>query len=472
MLNQQVVNLQESLQMSGNKIAEYAGFSKTVISALKSGAKQPKRDSSIISKYADAVCRLAADTGKTGQLTALIGAEAYTPPRELKPLLIRWLYSRSEHTDTEGNVQVFSGNLRKIMACLDMSGAELARLSDISKSQMARILNDEATRLPDDNHIQKICSALIIKTSERNRATDVSHQLNCSLDVLLDEPRFRSRLYKWLCDPFGYSDPDISVFLQNIQKLQHPPKNSLSKIEQIFPETEQPEDVPVYYGKKGLQDASIRFLQCTLKAQQGLPGGKTELYLFSNQSIDWMLDPDFLARWSALMTACVRSGIRIKIIHNFNRSIRELADAVDHWLPLYMSGMIEPYYIRGDSGDFFSNTLFLCPLHACVSGGNPVGSEPYGVYRYDTDKKLLRNYKKLFSALLRNASPILSAVPGLPDEDVMKTLVFPEQFPEVGISSDSNVSLVVKVEEPQITFTIYHPSIKKALQFYLDPIKP
>ena len=128
------------------------------------------------------------------------------------------------------------------------------------------------------------------------------------------------------------------------------------------------DDRNVYNGVSGLQDAVIRFLimVCESKGQ--------EMLLYSDQDMAWMMGPeDFCLKWAMLMKYCVKSGIRIRIIHNIDRSPREMDMAIKSWLPLYMSGMVEPYYSEAVKDVRFFHTLFVCPGVAAIEA-SPGGS--------------------------------------------------------------------------------------------------
>ena len=61
-----------------------------------------------------------------------------------------------------------------------------------------------------------------------------------------------------------------------------------------------------------------------------------DLYLFSDQNIDWITaDKAFQQKWMSLMIQCVTSGVKIHIIHNIERNLTEIGEAIRSWLPLY-----------------------------------------------------------------------------------------------------------------------------------------
>lgn len=107
------------------------------------------------------------------------------------------------------------------------------------------------------------------------------------------------------------------------------------------------------------------------------------------------------------MCHCIKSGVQIKIIHNINRDSREMIKSIESWLPLYMSGMIQPYYCKKKPDNRFSNTLFLCPGIACIEATHVRNFENEGVYNYHTQAERLELLKKEFLGLLYDCEPLL-----------------------------------------------------------------
>ena len=111
-----------------------------------------------------------------------------------------------------------------------------------------------------------------------------------------------------------------------------------------------------YFGREGIRKAVLRFLYECMEREAEL------LLLYSDEDQEWLTgDRDFLMRWASLMSACVKNGTRIRIIHNVDRDLSEMTDAIRSWLPLYMSGMVESWYSTRKQNPRFSHTIFLCP---------------------------------------------------------------------------------------------------------------
>lgn len=87
-----------------------------------------------------------------------------------------------------------------------------------------------------------------------------------------------------------------------------------------------------------------------------------------------MDDPIFTKQWAELMTAVILKGNRIKIIHTVNRTLNDLFDAITQWLPLYLTGSIEPYYYPGALDSTLRRTLFIAPQTAAIVASSVQGN--------------------------------------------------------------------------------------------------
>ena len=91
------------------------------------------------------------------------------------------------------------------------------------------------------------------------------------------------------------------------------------------------------------------------------------LLLFSDENMAWLYeDAVFAARWAELFAMVIQKGNRVKIIHTVSRDMNEMLEAVTKWIPVYMTGMIEPYCYPRLRDGVFQRTLFIAPNTAAV----------------------------------------------------------------------------------------------------------
>lgn len=168
------------------------------------------------------------------------------------------------------------------------------------------------------------------------------------------------QIFQWLIDEHPNSQ-NVGRFLDRMTGEAVPPIRVLVPKDigdVVLPERE----TSIYYGIDGKRKAVINFLSKILIQDRPIT-----LLLFSDEPTDWMIsDPDFAAKWASLMFSVLAKGNRIKIIHTVSRDLDEMLNAINQWMPLYMSGMIEPYYYPKKRDGIFKRTLFIAPGAAAV----------------------------------------------------------------------------------------------------------
>ena len=145
-----------------------------------------------------------------------------------------------------------------------------------------------------------------------------------------------------------------------------------------------------------------------------------ELLLYSDEPMDWMAgDRDYFALWASLMVACVKNGVRIKIIHNVDRAGPEIIDAIQGWFPLYISGTIEPDVFTRPRNARFCHTVFLHRGRACIHAFSPTGAADRW-YDYLTEKPKLDALEREYETMLSAASPFLKTYPAAMGGDFLR----------------------------------------------------
>ncbi len=167
-------------------------------------------------------------------------------------------------------------------------------------------------------------------------------------DAIIEE------LIEWLIEPFV--EDDMTQFLMG----QTPNKQTYFKS---------------YLGNTGRRDAVIEFLIKAIAMNN-----PRKIYLISNEEMSWMSeDKEFLNKWSSLLSQCIGLGYELYIVHTIKRSMNELYNAFIQWVPFYMTGRVNAYYLTGGTSNQRIQTLFIIEdLLLCEGNINKRGiSERY-----------------------------------------------------------------------------------------------
>ena len=404
----------EDLGADTKTIAAFAGFDRSQLSRLRTGKLIPRPWSSTIEKLAAGLYLFSDNHNGLGQLCAIIGTSANAPAVEIKEGIRNWLFAGTEEEPgspepgrksagrprkSRVRMKFFAERLDAAMDLAEISSIRLSKQIHVDASLISRYRS--GVRTPEDNPriVDRLSEILL------NRIRRIGHMRELSELMRLPSEEIDNGSFSvWL---FNQNElPDLAIPMAESllasfdsfseatgPKLPSPEDTALLEI----PDTDQ----SVYYGTEGLRKAVLRFLH------DAAAENAAELLLYSDEDQDWLTsDSVFLSHWAGLMSACVRNGTRIRIIHNIDRNLEEMNQAIKSWLPLYMSGMIESYYSRKQRDPRFTHTLFLRTGHACIESFRVIGSMQ-SIYHYHTEEPELQILASGFEAIMQSAKPLL-----------------------------------------------------------------
>ena len=229
-----------------------------------------------------------------------------------------------------------------------------------------------------------------------------------------------------------------------------------------------------YYGAKGKRDGVFAFL--TDLAGDGEPH---ELLLRSDEDMSWLVeDPSFARSWLGLMSSLIEHGSRIKIIHSISRDGSEMWEAVRSWLPLYLSGAIEPLYCPRLRDGICRRTIFIARDRQAFISHSVTGQQGNRLNLLLRDKSAVAALTEEFEAYARLCKPLMDIVRASSPKELspvirayleMKEPVCGARTPgAVLLCRDGVGALVVTTAEPFVAFSITEGRMVSALWNYLE----
>lgn len=406
--------LTEVCRTTTGEFAEITRYDRSYVSHLRNGDRIPKPGHAAAERLARAVYICAAEKNALDSLCRRIGTTSKAGDEEICAAIGAWLFdtpnaAAKRHPETAHaqreprSVNSFGNRLGLAMELANVSAVRLARALNVDASLVSKYRS--GLRVPRVNHpiIHDIGTALAARIYSLDRIAGLSRLVGMPQAELPDEKTGAQRLEAWLRDFRTVDTSLIERFLEGMDAFPQNSKQPLLSVEDAVDEAALAERAEVYEGTEGLRSAVLRFLGSAVK------NGQRELYLYSDQSIDWMIsDKTFFLRWASLMSAYVRGGGKICIVHNVDRGLEEMISAIRSWLPLYLSGGIESYYCLRHGGERFSHTLFLAPGSACIFGTHVASRETHTRYRYLTDAAELAYYRAAFDDLLSDCRQLMT----------------------------------------------------------------
>ena len=465
---------------TNTEITTLAGVDRTNLSKFRSGKRLPKKGSDIIDKLVSALYDLASSEGKLKLVCKTVGADKSASRDRICSDIKKWLY-----LDTPDAAFIRKKKKTAVSLSFRERFDAAINLAETNNGSLSKAVHVDSSlishyrtgiRTPASNpelamSLSKVLLDGMIKNNKESQLAETMH-------VNIDKISFNS-FHEWLYSSDQNEDSGTTAmkFLETFDSYLSVtgmifPESSIDVSESVLSDTRM-----VYYGTDGLRDAVLRFLSTAAKAGDG------EMYLYSDRDMHWMTeDMTFTSKWAILMGKCIKKGIRIRIIHNIDREIDEMSQAITSWIPLYMSGLIRSYYHTGKAGERFSHTIFYCPNVGCISGCNVKKGSSDERYDYYTEPEDLKWCHDQFDTLMADSKPLVRIEPyakkarpkrgiTVTDNSDARSAHYSSPYEHMSVVIDTDGVRITRTIKPYYTFIITHPLMKKAFQSYADRLR-
>lgn len=313
--------------------------------------------------------------------------------------------SEEERNSCFKGAYMFSERLDFLMQLADVQNNSLALAVSLDASYISR-LRRGSRKLPENQtYVLPMSCYLARQIKHPHQREALREALELDIAWLDDERRPAAVLCAWLLGEEPSSGASgVSIFLRELASARLSLGKGTSK--QASPRSFAPpacEKRNLYYGIDGKRAAVVRFLS-TVRAHRT----PQTLLLFSDEEMSWLFaDPAFARQWADLLRDVLMAGNRIKIVHTVSRHIDEMMEAVAKWLPIYLTGAIEPLYYPGLRDGLFQRTMFIAPLSGAVIA-NSVNRDSSGMLNiYLEDQEAIRALTVEYNRYLACCNPLM-----------------------------------------------------------------
>lgn len=312
----------------------------------------------------------------------------------------------------------FKDNLCLLMHAQNVSSSRLAKALSVDTSLVSRWRKGTRTPGRNSGYIHEIAAYFVMHA-------DLDYQKAALYELIGLRPDSKrknnhqliSALENWLQQE---STPDTAAFtgfFRELSRFTAAPAPMPAAAPLQLPKG-QAVTSEIFYGIEGKRRGVLRFL--ALAAEQEAP---RTLLLYSDEDMDWMIaDRSFLEQWSLLLGKVIAKGNKIKIIHTVNRDLSEMLVAIERWLPLYMTGAIEPYYYPKYRPCVFRRTMFLLPDIAALTSECHIDRTEQAPNFLHTEPQLLASLQGTFQAYLELCRPLMRIITRQNPADILELL--------------------------------------------------
>ena len=476
----------DMLPCTAAELAEACGISPSAMSRYRSGQRIPPANSKVIQKIAAGITAM---VQKYNVDNAAIKGDIA-------------LALMTGHVEESVAASRFASRMDLLMKTLGLRNADLASAAGVDPSYISRIRHGQ--REPHDRvALARHCAALAARRVINDELMDVLPGFEgisvADLSVVLASENPRSELMglllNWLIEmPMVVTQSaDVLKMLKMLNSFRFYPTYEKLMADTYWDDRcaaararEADDDGDTYaqadgdsadsrffYGLEGSREAELAFIENALLSDE--PG--TMIYNSNLASTAIAADKDFVKHHQSGLMRFLDRGGRIDLIHNLNRSFVEVQEGAEYWLPLYMTGCVNAYWLEGATESavrtmtYVTSTCALsaediegraetrrchlvrqpselehCQLkaNALLSMAKPV----FKLYRMD-DPAQKREYEKGRALRLANSASVEVAVGRF---DSLRLVSYP-----------GDCSIIAFVPKPKARVVIYHPRMNEII---------
>lgn len=375
------------IRCNGKELARNSEISETVISRYRKGERTPYADSEYLKKLSDGIIKTAVEKGIRD---------------------FQWdkvFQTLRESLEDDRDEPVFnSQKLDILLRELDINISRIAAFLHYDPSYLSKIRTGRRNPAHQQQFVEKVCEYVIANYKDEQDRKKVVYLIQCNEDELADSSLYRRKLREW----FNSSMPDevdyVSAFLRKVDSF-----NLDDYIRAIhfdsFKVPKVPFQLPVsrhYYGLKEMREGELDFLKHTVLSKSMKP-----LYICSDMPVeDMAADEDFAKKYMFGLAMVLKKGLHIHIIHDVERPMKDMMLGLENWVPLYMTGQISPYYLKGVQNHVYSH-LHYCSGQVAMTGDCISGHHDLAHYYLTSRKEEVSISQKNMEFLLKKAHPLM-----------------------------------------------------------------
>lgn len=375
----------EQLSCTRRDLSEASGLSPATVSRYCRGERIPEPDSPQMHQLIRGLMALSAQRGVSLSKEELDAA------------------FHSVQTDTVPAADAFPERLELLLNTLGIRSVELARALSYDPSYISRILS--GSRRP--GNIDQFAAAAADYAIRRIRGEDDITAV-ISLPGLSAESDSSAALTKavqqWLLSGTVPAADSLSRFLEKLSDfdLQEYMKAIHFDDWKLPPATFHLPTSRTYTTLPKMMEAELDFMRTTVMSRS-----TEECILYSDMPMQEMAaDPVFPRKWMFGMGMMLKKGLHLTIIHDVNRPFEEMMLGLESNIPLYMTGMISPYYLPNSQRGTFCHLLKVSGA-AALEGSAIAGHHNSGKYVLYRSAEDVAHYRKRAEDLLSRALPLM-----------------------------------------------------------------
>ena len=375
----------EELDCSGRELAQASGLSPATVSRYRSGERTPENQTDR-DKLICGLAALARERGLAGPTEEDVGAA-------LAPLF----------PPAGCDIEQLRVNLNALLSALSLSVSDLARGISYDPSYLSRIRSGQRRPADPDRFVSAVAGFVLRRCDGPADRRVLTELIGAGTEEQEGEALY-SRLIQWLGGRSTTRGDDVSSFLKQLDAFNLNEYIRTIRFDELKVPT-APFQLPLsktYYGLEEMKNGELDFLKATVLGKSLDP-----VFMCSDMPMDDMAeDEEFTKRYMLGLAMLLKKGIHMDVVHNLDRPFHELMLGLEGWIPLYMTGQISPYYLKGVQNNIYCHFLNVSGS-AALSGECVAGAHRHGRYELVKSGEALRYYRDRAAAIRKKASALM-----------------------------------------------------------------
>ena len=375
------------LDCRGKELADGAGLSAPTLSRYRTGERTPSRGSTALSALCAALSALAREKGVADMDEDTV-QEAFLQCDEF----------------TGADKRMLRENFNALIDVMDVSVAKLCRYTNYDPSTIFRFRSGARQPAEPEQFAAAVASYLSREMDTEQQRQVAAELLGCPAGELTDRAAYCRRVQEWLLGSHPPRENTVSRFLTKLDEFDLNEYIRSIHFDELKVPT-APFQLPTsrnYTGLQQMMDSELDFMKAAVLSRSMEP-----VFMYSDMPMTEMAkDAEFPKKWMFGMAMLLKKGLKLQIIHNIDRSLPEMMLGLESFIPMYMTGQIEPYYFKTPQGGVFLHFLRVSGT-AALSGEAVAGHHSEGKYYLTNNRAEVAYYRRRADALLENAKPLM-----------------------------------------------------------------
>lgn len=377
----------EKLNCTAKELSEASGLSEATLSRYRSGERVPEGES----KAFDSLCCAISEIAEKRNLS---GVTKQSVTEDFLRCCDMITVDREK----------LRNNFNALIELLNINITRLCKKINYDVSTVFRIRNGSRQVSDPVNFATAVARYVSDETNVKWDGAVMEELLGCTAQELSDSSVRCKKIRDWLLEGRYSQGDSVCDFLNNLNEFDLNEFIKAIHFDEMKVPT-LPFQLPTsktYFGLKQMMESELDFLKATVLSKSMDP-----VIMYSDMPMEEMAkDPEFPKKWMLGMAMMLKKGLHLNHIHCIDRSFTDMMLGLQSFIPMYMTGQISPYYLKGPQNNVFLHFLKVSGS-AALSGEAINGHHSDGKYYLTKNKDEVAYYRKRAEELLGKAYPLM-----------------------------------------------------------------